>query len=97
MSVQWADGIDGAEIGYTLTMGVGSGMFCAGQFEALVENAPASQRATATGLYYLCQQVGGILGTALMASLTQGFFRRELLTYTVGIASVQRHKVCDSP
>ena len=97
MSVQWADRIDSAEIGYTLTMGGGGGLFFAGQFEALVENAPTDQRATATGLYFLCQQVGGTLGTALMASLTQGFFRRELLAYTVCIASVHRQKECNSP
>ena len=95
MSVQWADGIDGLEIGYTITMGAGCGIFFAGQFAALVEHAPAEKRGTATGLYYLCQQVGSIFGTAIMASVTQGFFRRELLAYAVGFAPVQRRKVCD--
>ena len=97
MFVQWEDGIDDLEIGYTLTLGIGVGVFFTGQFAALVENASADQRATATGLYYLCQQAGSILGTTLMASLTQGFFRRELLTYTVGIAPLQGHKVRNSP
>ncbi|KAF9894498.1 hypothetical protein FE257_006381 [Aspergillus nanangensis] len=80
MVVYWADGIDGVEIGYTMTAGFGAGILFATQFQALIQKAPVAQRATATGVYYLCQQAGIIVGAAVMASVTQALFRWRLVS-----------------
>ncbi|KAF3893630.1 Vacuolar membrane amino acid uptake transporter [Trichophyton interdigitale] len=78
IAVRWRTGVSSWESLYVLPAFLSFGLLLSTTFTGLIACTPKSIHATAICVYYLCQQVGTMLGTVL-SSLTIETILREVL------------------
>lgn len=79
IALRWVQNISAWESLYIFPVGLSFGLILSAQFVWLSANAPKSQTAMAVSSYYLCQQVGTVLGVGTSTLLIQKDFYRRLL------------------
>ena len=79
IGLRWRHGTNFWESLYTFPAGLGFGMILSTQFIGLSVSVPERQTATAVSTYYLCQQVGILVGVGASAAILRINFQRTLL------------------
>lgn len=78
IAIRWGNEPYPWEFLYILPAGLASGAVLACTFTALIMSTPKSLQATAICMYYLCQQVGGIVGTGVSSVALHMIFESTL-------------------
>lgn len=76
--MRWRYGVNVWESSYLFAACFGFGMALSAHFIGLSASAPRHQLGTAIGIYYLCQQLGEILGVGIAAAVLRADFHHTL-------------------
>lgn len=87
MTLRWRLGANAWESLYSFGGGLSTGLALSGQFIGLSASAPEDQRATAISVYFLCQQIGIIIGVGSSTALVEAVFETNLKRRLQGLPS----------
>ncbi|KAI1916883.1 hypothetical protein LOZ61_000785 [Ophidiomyces ophidiicola] len=85
IALRWVHKTSAWEALYVFPAGLSFGLVLSAQFVWLLANAPKSHISTAVSSYYLCQEVGMVLGVGTSTLLMQQDFYRRLFRSLEGV------------